>query len=175
MVAPRRKSCDQLRSARRYGAGGLRAFGPRSRAKQMRFSAEDHAGKPITAILNTWSRINPCHQHPCDRAEAAKRGVLQAGGFPLKMPASALGEVCMKPSTMTYRNLLAVTEDELARRRCRTRARGQLMGQGLSPSRFKRAFAADQSQERSPIRCRRSRKPASCRGATPADTLAARG
>jgi dihydroxy-acid dehydratase len=114
-MAQRRKSYDQLRSARWYGAGDLRAFGHRSRTKQMGFSAEDYAGKPVIAILNTWSDINPCHQHFRERAQAVKRGVLQAGGFPLEMPAMALGEVFMKPSTMMYRNLLAMESEELLR------------------------------------------------------------
>jgi dihydroxy-acid dehydratase len=115
MAAARRKSYDDLRSARWYGASDMRSFGHRSRTKQMGFSAEDYAGKPVIAILNTWSDINPCHQHFRERAQAVKRGVLQAGGFPLEMPAMALGEVFMKPSTMMYRNLLAMEAEELLR------------------------------------------------------------
>jgi dihydroxy-acid dehydratase len=115
MAASRRKVYDDLRSARWYGANDMRSFGHRSRTKQMGFSAEDYAGKPVIAILNTWSDINPCHQHFRERAQAVKRGVLQAGGFPLEMPAMALGEVFMKPSTMMYRNLLAMEAEELLR------------------------------------------------------------
>jgi dihydroxy-acid dehydratase len=115
MAAPRRKSYEDLRSARWYGASDMRSFGHRSRTKQMGFAAEDYAGKPVIAILNTWSDINPCHQHFRERAQAVKRGVLQAGGFPLEMPAMALGEVFMKPSTMMYRNLLAMEAEELLR------------------------------------------------------------
>jgi dihydroxy-acid dehydratase len=115
MATARRKSYDDLRSARWYGASDMRSFGHRSRTKQMGFSAEDYAGKPVIAILNTWSDINPCHQHFRERAQAVKRGVLQAGGFPLEMPAMALGEVFMKPSTMMYRNLLAMEAEELLR------------------------------------------------------------
>jgi dihydroxy-acid dehydratase len=114
-VTSRRKTYDELRSARWYGAKDMRSFGHRSRTKQMGFSAEDYAGKPVIAILNTWSDINPCHQHFRERAQAVKRGVLQAGGFPLEMPAMALGEVFMKPSTMMYRNLLAMEAEELLR------------------------------------------------------------
>ncbi len=114
-MAPRRKSHDELRSARWYASGDLRGFGHRSRTRQMGFAAEDYAGKPVIAILNTWSDINPCHQHFRERAQAVKRGVLQAGGFPLEMPAMALGEVFMKPSTMMYRNLLAMESEELLR------------------------------------------------------------
>jgi dihydroxy-acid dehydratase len=114
-MTSRRKTYDELRSARWYGAKDMRSFGHRSRTKQMGYSAEDYAGKPVIAILNTWSDINPCHEHFRDRAQAVKRGVLQAGGFPLEMPAMALGEVFMKPSTMMYRNLLAMEAEELLR------------------------------------------------------------
>jgi len=113
--ASRRKSYAELRSARWYGASDLRSFGHRSRTKQMGFAAEDYAGKPVIAILNTWSEMNPCHQHFRTRAEEVKRGVWQAGGFPVEMPAMALGEPFMKPSTMMYRNLLAMEAEELLR------------------------------------------------------------
>jgi dihydroxy-acid dehydratase len=111
----RRKSYAELRSARWYGASDLRSFGHRSRTKQMGFAAEDYGGKPVIAILNTWSEMNPCHQHFRTRAEEVKRGVWQAGGFPVEMPAMALGEPFMKPSTMMYRNLLAMEAEELLR------------------------------------------------------------
>src|SRR6266446_4820377 len=77
-----RKSYAELRSARWYGASDLRSFGHRSRTKQMGFAAEDYAGKPVIAILNTWSDLNPCHYHFRERAAEVKRGVWQAGGFP---------------------------------------------------------------------------------------------
>ncbi len=115
MPASHRKSYAELRSARWYGASDLRSFGHRSRTKQMGFAAEDYAGKPVIAILNTWSDLNPCHQHFRTRAEEVKRGVWQAGGFPVEMPAMALGEPFMKPSTMMYRNLLAMEAEELLR------------------------------------------------------------
>lgn len=115
MSTPRRKPYAELRSARWYGAADLRSFGHRSRTKQMGFSAEDYAGKPVIAILNTWSEMNPCHQHFRERAAAVKRGVWQAGGFPVEMPAMALGEPFMKPSTMMYRNLGAMEAEELLR------------------------------------------------------------
>jgi dihydroxy-acid dehydratase len=114
-LTSRRKSYDELRSARWYGATDLRSFGHRSRTKQMGFAAEDYAGKPVIAILNTWSDLNPCHQHFRERAQHVKRGVLQAGGFPVELPAMALGEVFMKPSTMMYRNMLAMEAEELLR------------------------------------------------------------
>jgi dihydroxyacid dehydratase/phosphogluconate dehydratase len=115
VTAPRRRTYAELRSARWYNAADLRSFGHRSRTKQMGFAAEDYAGKPVIAILNTWSEMNPCHQHFRTRAAEVKRGVWQAGGFPVEMPAMALGEPFMKPSTMMYRNLLAMEAEELLR------------------------------------------------------------
>jgi dihydroxy-acid dehydratase len=75
----------------------------------------DYAGKPVIAIINTWSDINPCHSHLRERANDVKRGVWQAGGFPLEMPAITLGETFQKPTTMMYRNLLAMETEELLR------------------------------------------------------------
>jgi dihydroxy-acid dehydratase len=115
LSAPRRKTYAELRSARWFNAADLRSFGHRSRTRQMGFAAEDYGGKPVIAILNTWSEMNPCHQHFRTRAEEVKRGVWQAGGFPVEMPAMALGEPFMKPSTMMYRNLLAMEAEELLR------------------------------------------------------------
>jgi len=114
-LTSRRKSYDELRSTRWYAATDMRSFGHRSRTKQMGFADEDYTGKPVIAILNTWSDLNPCHQHFRERAQHVKRGVLQAGGFPVELPAMALGEVFMKPSTMMYRNLLAMETEELLR------------------------------------------------------------
>ena len=113
-MAPRRKP-DDLRSHRWFGASDMRGFGHHSRAAQMSYSRADYQGKPIIAIINTWSDINQCHAHFRQRAEEIKRGVLQAGGFPLEMPAIALAEVFQKPTTMLYRNLLAMETEELLR------------------------------------------------------------
>ena len=110
-----RKRPEELRSHRWFGVDDLRAFGHRSRTKQMGFSSEDYAGKPVIAILNTWSDLNPCHAHFRQRAEDVKRGVWQAGGFPVEVPAVSLGETFMKPTTMLYRNLLAMETEELLR------------------------------------------------------------
>jgi dihydroxy-acid dehydratase len=110
-----RKKPEELRSHRWYGVQDLRSFGHRSRTKQMGFGPEDYAGKPVIAIINTFSDINPCHHHFKARLEDVKRGVLQAGGFPLEMPAMSLGEPFMKPTTMLYRNLLSIDVEELLR------------------------------------------------------------
>jgi dihydroxy-acid dehydratase len=111
----RRKTPEDLRSHRWYGSNDMRQFGHHSRTAQMGYSRADYLGKPIIAIINTWSDINACHSHFRQRAEEVKRGVLQAGGFPLEMPAIALAEVFQKPTTMLYRNLLAMETEELLR------------------------------------------------------------
>jgi dihydroxy-acid dehydratase len=115
MPAKRKKKPEQLRSHRWYGADDLRSFGHRSRTAQMGYDHADYAGKPVIAIINTWSDINPCHAHFRLRAEEVKRGVYQAGGFPVEMPAIALAEPFQKPTTMMYRNFLAMETEELLR------------------------------------------------------------
>ena len=110
-----RRTATELRSHRWFGRDDLRSFGHRSRAKQSGFSEEDLAGKPVIAILNTWSDANPCHAHFRLRAEEVKRGIWQAGGFPMEIPLLTLGETLMKPTTMLYRNLLAMEAEEALR------------------------------------------------------------
>jgi dihydroxy-acid dehydratase len=110
-----RKKPEDLRSHRWYGVKDLRSFGHRSRTAQMGYDRGDYAGKPVIAILNTWSDINSCHTHFRQRAEEVKRGVWQAGGFPVEMPAISLAEPMQKPTTMMYRNLLAMECEELLR------------------------------------------------------------
>ena len=111
----RKKSPEDLRSHRWFGVDDLRSFGHRSRAKQMGYGPEDYAGKPVIAIINTWSDINQCHVHFKERVEDVKRGVYQAGGFPLELPAISLSEPFVKPTTMLYRNFLAMETEELLR------------------------------------------------------------
>jgi dihydroxy-acid dehydratase len=110
-----KKRPEELRSHRWFGATDLRSFGHRSRTAQMGYDRSDYAGKPVIAIVNTWSDINHCHTHFRQRAEEVKRGVWQAGGFPLEMPAMALAETMQKPTTMMYRNFLAMETEELLR------------------------------------------------------------
>lgn len=110
-----RKKAEELRSHRWYGAQDLRAFGHRSRTAQMGYDRSEYAGKPVIGIVNTWSEINPCHSHFPQRAEEIKRGIWQAGGFPVELPAISLSEPFQKPSTMMYRNLLAMETEELLR------------------------------------------------------------
>ncbi len=110
-----RKKPEELRSHRWFGVQDLRAFGHRSRIKQIGFDAPDYAGKPVIGIINTWSDINHCHTHFKQRVEDVKRGVYQAGGFPLELPAISLAEPMVKPTTMFYRNFLAMETEELLR------------------------------------------------------------
>ncbi|WP_329247267.1 L-arabinonate dehydratase [Streptomyces sp. NBC_01478] len=111
----RMKAPEELRSHQWYGTDGLRSFSHRARTRQLGYLPEEHLGKPVIAILNTWSDINPCHVHLRDRAQAVKRGVWQAGGFPLEFPVSTLSETFQKPTPMLYRNLLAMETEELLR------------------------------------------------------------
>jgi dihydroxy-acid dehydratase len=106
---------EELRSHRWFGGNDLRAFGHRSRARQMGYAPEDFEGKPIIGIVNTWSDLTTCHSHFRTRAEEVKRGVWQAGGFPVELPAMPVNETFMKPSPMMYRNFLAMETEELLR------------------------------------------------------------
>src|SRR5271155_5735546 len=110
-----RKRPEDLRSHRWYGVNDLRAFGHRSRTAQMGYPRSDYAGKPVIAIINTWSDINPCHSHFKQRVEEVKRGVWEAGGFPVELPAMTLSEPFQKPTTMMYRNFLAMETEEALR------------------------------------------------------------
>ena len=109
------KDPSTFRSARWFAPDDLRSSAHRSRFMQMGYGAEDWAGKPVIAILNTWSDMNQCHAHFKHRVEDVKRGVLQAGGFPLELPAISLSEPIVKPTTMLYRNFLAIEAEELLR------------------------------------------------------------
>ena len=111
----RKKKPQHLRSYRWFGHDDLRGFGHRSRALQMGYDPSDWQGKPVIAILNTWSDINPCHAHFKIRVEDVKRGILQAGGWPIELPAISLAENFVKPTTMLYRNMLAMEVEELIR------------------------------------------------------------
>ncbi len=110
-----RKTYEELRSSRWFAPDDQRSSGHRSRTMQMGYDPKDWEGKPVIAILNTWSDAQPCHMHFKDRVEWVKRGVLQAGGFPIELPALSLSESWVKPTTMLYRNLLAMETEELLR------------------------------------------------------------
>ncbi len=110
-----RKTPDQLRSARWFAPDDLRSFGHRSRAMQQGYAPEEWKGRPVIAILNTWSDAQPCHMHFKTRVDDVKRGILMAGGFPMELPALSLSESFLKPTTMLYRNMLAMDAEELLR------------------------------------------------------------
>ena len=104
-----------LRSHRWFGPDDMRSFGHRSRLKAMGFDDVDYQDRPVIGILNTWSELNTCHSHFRNRADEVRRGILQAGGFPVEVPVMSLGEMLMKPTTMLYRNLLAMEVEEVLR------------------------------------------------------------
>ncbi len=110
-----RREPSSLRSARWFGPADLRSFGHRSRAMQMGYAPEEWTGKPVIAILNTWSDLQPCHAHFKHRVDDVKRGILMAGGFPVELPAISVSESFVKPTTMLYRNMLAMETEELLR------------------------------------------------------------
>ena len=110
-----KKTPEQLRSHRWFGVNDMRSFAHRSRTKQMGYALDDFQGKPVIAIINTWSDLATCHSHFRTRADEVKRGVWQAGGFPVELPAMSVSETYMKPSPMMYRNFLAMETEELLR------------------------------------------------------------
>jgi len=110
-----KKDPKSFRSYRWLGEDDLRSSSHRSRFMQMGYGEEDWEGRPVIAIVNTWSDINQCHSHFKHRVDDIRRGVLQAGGMPLELPAISLSEPIVKPSTMLYRNFLAMETEELLR------------------------------------------------------------
>ena len=106
---------SSLRSARWFAPDDLRSFGHRSRMMQLGYGEEDFRGKPIIGILNTWSELNSCHSHFRERAKDVRRGVLQGGGFPVELPSLSVDETFTKPTSMLYRNMLAMETEEMIR------------------------------------------------------------
>ena len=109
------KKLSELRSRRWFADAGMRGFAHRQRMQQQGARREDVMDKPMVAIINTWSDLSPCHAHLRERAESVKKGILMAGGYPVELPAMSLGEVMVKPTTMLYRNFLAMEVEELLR------------------------------------------------------------
>src|SRR6202166_2325632 len=114
-MTDKKKSPETLRSARWFAPDDLRAFGHRSRAMQMGYAPEEWQGKPVIAIINTWSDLQPCHMHFKQRVDDVKRGILMAGGFPVELPALSVSETYLKPTSMLYCNMLAMEAEELLR------------------------------------------------------------
>ncbi len=104
-----------LRSGEWFAREGKYGFIPRSWMKSQGFSAELFDGRPVIGICNTWSQLTNCNRHLRDLAEDVKRGVLMAGGFPLEFPVTSLGEPLMRPTTMMFRNLVAMDVEETIR------------------------------------------------------------
>ncbi len=115
MAETRRKTPDTLRSARWFAPDDLRSFGHRSRMMQLGYAEEDFRDKPIIGVLNTWSELNSCHGHFRERAQDVKRGVAQAGGFAVELPSLSVDESFTKPTSMLYRNMLAMETEEMIR------------------------------------------------------------
>ncbi len=109
------KKPEDLRSARWFAPDDLRSMGHRSRAMQMGWTPDDWEGKPVIAVINTWSDLSPCHHHLRDRAEWVKRGILKAGGTPAELPVHDFSEQFLKPTSMLYRNMGAMEVEETLR------------------------------------------------------------
>jgi dihydroxy-acid dehydratase len=110
-----KKDPKDLRSARWFAPDDLRAFGHRSRLMQLGYDEADFRDKPIIGVLSTWSELNTCHSHFPERVKEVKKGVLQAGGLAVEMPTLSLDESYLKPTSMLYRNMLAMETEEMIR------------------------------------------------------------
>ncbi|MGI5183719.1 IlvD/Edd family dehydratase [Dactylosporangium sp. CA-152071] len=104
-----------MRSTEWFAAEGRNGFIHRSWMRNQGFPTEVFDGRPVIGIANTWSELTPCNAHLRSVAEGVKRGVWEAGGFPLEFPTMSLGEALMRPTTMLYRNLLAMEVEESIR------------------------------------------------------------
>jgi dihydroxy-acid dehydratase len=106
---------SRLRSRHWFGKRDRWGLGHRAWLRAEGFSEMVFEGKPVIGICNSWSELNNCNAHLRQVAEAVKRGVWAAGGFPLEFPTISLGEMLMKPTTMLYRNLMAMDVEECIR------------------------------------------------------------
>ncbi|WP_434052203.1 MAG: L-arabinonate dehydratase [Roseibium sp.] len=109
------KRPEDLRSARWFAPDDLRSMGHRSRAMQMGLDGADWQGKPVIAMINTWSDLSPCHHHLRDRTDFVRKGVYQSGGMPVEMPVHSFSEQFLKPTSMLYRNMGAMEVEETLR------------------------------------------------------------
>src|SRR3954465_114405 len=105
----------ELRSAGWFGRTGKDGLIYRAWMKKSGIPNYEFSGKPVIGICNTWSELTPCNGHLRDLAEAVKRGVLEAGGFPVEFPVMSLGETLIKPTAMLYRNLVSMDVEESIR------------------------------------------------------------
>jgi L-arabonate dehydrase len=109
------KSEKKLRSQEWFGGNDKMGFVHRSWLRNQGYPDDQFRGKPVIGICNTWSELTPCNGHLRDFAEIVKKGVLEAGGFPLEFPVMSLGETIMRPTTMLFRNLAAMDTEESIR------------------------------------------------------------
>jgi dihydroxy-acid dehydratase len=105
----------KLRSSEWFGGNDKMGFVHRSWLRNQGYPDDYFEGKPVIGICNTWSELTPCNGHLRDFAEVVKRGILEAGGFPLEFPVMSLGETIMKPTTMLFRNLASMDTEESIR------------------------------------------------------------
>ncbi len=104
-----------FRSQGWFGRTGKDGLIYRSWFRKQGIPADEIAGKPIIGICNTWSELTPCNSHFRELAESVKKGVLQAGGYPVEFPVMSLGETLIKPTAMLYRNLASMDVEESIR------------------------------------------------------------
>ncbi|WP_100614157.1 IlvD/Edd family dehydratase [Confluentibacter citreus] len=105
----------KLRSQEWFGGNDKMGFVHRSWLRNQGYPNDYFEGKPVIGICNTWSDLTPCNGHLRDVAEVVKRGILEAGGFPLEFPVMSLGETIMRPTTMLFRNLASMDTEESIR------------------------------------------------------------
>jgi dihydroxy-acid dehydratase len=110
-----RRTVEELRSQRWFSAPGAVGAHKHRRIKQGGFDLADFKNKPVIAILSTWSDLQPCHAHFPQRVEEVKRGVWQVGGFPVVIPVQSVSESFLRPTSMLYRNFLAMEVEEAIR------------------------------------------------------------
>lgn len=108
-------SDKKLRSYDWFGKSDKMGFVHRSWLRNQGYPDDYFKGRPVIGICNTWSELTPCNGHLRDFAEIVKRGVIEAGGFPLEFPVTSLGETIMRPTTMLFRNLAAMDTEESIR------------------------------------------------------------
>ena len=114
-MSKKRKAVSELRSQRWFSGPGTVGAHKHRRIKQAGFATEDFKDKPIIGILSTWSDFQTCHSHFPERIVDIKRGIWQAGGFPAVMPVQSVSESFLRPTSMLYRNLLAMEAEEAIR------------------------------------------------------------
>lgn len=105
----------ELRSKNWFGLQGKDGFIYRAWMKNQGIPDDEFQGKPVIGICNTWSELTPCNAHFRELAESVKKGILEAGGFPVEFPVMSLGETLMKPTAMLFRNLVSMDVEESIR------------------------------------------------------------